>query len=236
MSNNYYSGKFIPSIVKWGKITMLMGIFTMFLPALVVSIIFKSMPPVSAIIAGTISQIAVSGAFYVVEPISYFPVLGIPGTYLTFLSGNTSNMRLPCSSVAQEAAGVEFGTEKGSIISTIGIAVSILVNVGILTVGAIGGNVIINAMPAGFKTALTFLLPALYGAVFGQFAIARPKLAGVAVVIAFGMNWLLKNGFLNFLPGTASYAVTLVAVFGSIFAASQIYKKELKDTAETEEK
>ena len=155
--------------------------------------------------------------------------MGIPGTYLTFLSGNTSNMRVPCSSVAQEAAGVEMGTEKGSVISTIGIAVSIIVNVVILTVGAVAGNAIISAMPASMKDALNFLLPALYGAVFGQFAISRPKLAGVAVIIAFGMNWLLKNNFLSFFPGTPSYVVILVAVFGSIFAGRLIYKKELTE-------
>lgn len=229
MNKQYYSETYIPSIIKWGKLTLLLGILTSFLPALVVSVVFGHMPPVSAIIAGTISQISVSGAFYVVEPISYFPILGIPGTYLTFLSGNTSNMRVPCSSVAQEAAGVEMGTDKGSVISTIGIAVSILVNIAILTVGAVGGNVIISAMPEGLKAALNFLLPALYGAVFGLFAIARPKLAGVAVVIAFGMNWLLKNNFLSFFPGTPSYVVILVAVFGSIFAGSLIYKKELQD-------
>ena len=229
MKNDYYSKTYIPNIIRWGKITMLLGIITCFLPAIVISVVYGHMPPVSAIIAGTISQISVSGAFYIVEPISYFPILGIPGTYLTFLSGNTSNMRVPCSSVAQEAAGVEMGTEKGSVISTIGIAVSIIVNVVILTVGAVAGNAIISAMPASMKDALNFLLPALYGAVFGQFAISRPKLAGVAVIIAFGMNWLLKNNFLSFFPGTPSYVVILVAVFGSIFAGRLIYKKELTE-------
>ena len=229
MNNDYYSKTYMPSIIRWGKITMLLGILTCFLPALVISFVYGHMPPVSAIIAGTISQISVSGAFYIVEPISYFPILGIPGTYLTFLSGNTSNMRIPCSSVAQEAAGVQLGTEKGSIISTIGIAMSILINIAILTVGAIAGSAILNILPEGVKSALNFLLPALYGAVFGQFAVSRPKLAAVAVVIAFGMNWLLKNCFLFFLPGTPSYAVTLVAVFGSIFMARILYKKELED-------
>ena len=107
MNNDYYSKTYMPSIIRWGKITMLLGILTCFLPALVISFVYGHMPPVSAIIAGTISQISVSCAFYIVEPISYFPILGIPGTYLTFLSGNTSNMRIPCSSVAQEAAGVD---------------------------------------------------------------------------------------------------------------------------------
>lgn len=167
MNKEYYNKVYIPGIVKWGKITMLLGIITCFGPALVISVVYGCMPPVSAIIAGTIAQISVSGAFYIVEPISYFPILGIPGTYLTFLSGNTSNMRVPCSSVAQEAAGVEMGSDKGSVVSTIGIAVSIIVNIVILTIGAIAGNAIIGMMSEGFKQALNFLLPALYGAVFG---------------------------------------------------------------------
>ena len=199
MNKEYYNKVYIPDIVKWGKITMLLGIITCFGPALVISVVYGCMPPVSAIIAGTIAQI------------------------------NTSNMRVPCSSVAQEAAGVEMGSDKGSVVSTIGIAVSIIVNIVILTIGAIAGNAIIGMMPEGFKQALNFLLPALYGAVFGQFAITRPKLGVVAVVIAFAMNWLMKNGFLSFFPGTPSYVVILVAVFGSIFAGKIIYKKELED-------
>lgn len=227
MNDNYYSKTYIPNIVKWGRITLLLGIITCFGPAVVISFVYGYMPPISAIIAGTIAQISVSGAFYIVEPISYFPILGIPGTYLTFLSGNTSNMRVPCSSIAQEAAGVEMGTEKGSVVSTIGIAVSIIINVAILTIGAVTGSAIVEIIPAGMKEALNFLLPALFGAVFGQFAISRPKLGGVAAVIAIGMTWLLKNGFMSFLPGTPSYVVILVSVFGTILIGKQIYKKEL---------
>ena len=162
MNKEYYNKVYIPDIVKWGKITMLLGIITCFGPALVISVIYGCMPPVSAIIAGTIAQISVSGAFYIVEPISYFPILGIPGTYLTFLSGNTSNMRVPCSSVAQEAAGVEMGSDKGSVVSTIGIAVSIIVNIVILTIGAIcrKRNYRYECQKE-FKQALNFLLPAL---------------------------------------------------------------------------
>ena len=91
MKNDYYSGTYIPGIVKWGKITLLLGIFAGFLPALVMA--FRGyMPPVSAIIAGTLMQISVSGAFYIVEPISYFPILGIPGKCgIAFISSFTGS-------------------------------------------------------------------------------------------------------------------------------------------------
>ena len=229
MDNKYYSETYMPGIIKWGKLTMLLGIVTMFLPPLVFSAVFDYWPPLSAILTGTLAQVSVSGAFYVVEPISYFPILGIPGTYMTFLSGNTSNMRLPCSSVAQEAAGVEFGSRQGTIISTIGIGVSVIVNIVILTIGAVGSNVILGLLPEAVTSALNFLLPALFGAVFGQFAVSRPKLAVVSILIVFAINWLNNNGFLGFLGGFAGSVVILVSVFGSIFAGRFIYKKELAD-------
>ena len=229
MDNKYYSETYMPGIIKWGKLPMLLGIITMFLPPLVFSAVFGYWPPLSAILTGTLAQVSVSGAFYVVEPISYFPILGIPGTYMTFLSGNTSNMRLPCSSVAQEAAGVEFGSRQGTIISTIGIGVSVIVNIVILTIGAVGSNVILGPLPEAVTSALNFLLPALFGAVFGQFAVSRPKLAVVSILIVFAINWLNNNGFLGFLGGFAGSVVILVSVFGSIFAGRFIYKKELVD-------
>ena len=229
MDNKYYSETYMPGIIKWGKLTMLLGIVTMFLPPLVFSAVFGYWPPLSAILTGTLAQVSVSGAFYVVEPISYFPILGIPGTYMTFLSGNTSNMRLPCSSVAQEAAGVEFGSRQGTIISTIGIGVSVIVNIVILTIGAVGSNVILGLLPEAVTSALNFLLPALFGAVFGQFAVSRPKLAVVSVLIVFAIHWLNNIGFLGFLGGFAGSVVILVSVFGSIFAGRFIYKKELAD-------
>ena len=124
---------------------------------------------------------------------------------------------------------MEMGTEEGSIISTIGIATSILVNVvNSYPWGAVAGSVILNILPAPVKEALKFPASRAFGAVFGQFAATRPKLGVVAAIIAIGMNWLMKLGFLSFIPGNPSYVVILVAVFGSIYAGKLLYKKELQ--------
>ena len=74
-----------------------------------------------------------------VEPISYFPIVGVAGTYMAFVSGNISNLRIPCAMIAQKAAGVEPGTDRGSIVATLGMAVSIIVNVIILAAGIFAG-------------------------------------------------------------------------------------------------
>ncbi|MBU5438706.1 hypothetical protein KQI42_11830 [Tissierella sp. MSJ-40] len=228
MKNNVYDNEFIPSIIKYGRITLFLGMLLALGPALILALHFGYMPPIGAIIAGTLAQMSVSGAFYVVEPISYFPILGIPGTYMAFLSGNLVNMRIPCAVAAQEAAGVKQGTNEGAIISTLGIAVSILINIAILSIAVFLGSSVLASLPAEVTRVLNLILPALFGAVFGQFAIQRPKLGVVAITIAGFMTFLLKQGFLSFLPGTPSYAVILVSVFGTIAAGKKIYGKELQ--------
>lgn len=228
MNKNYYEQEFIPQIIKYGRTTILLGIILSLVPALVLTFVFGYKPPIEAIIAGTLAQMSVSGAFYIVEPISYFPILGIPGTYMAFLSGNLVNMRIPCAVSAQKAAEVEEGTNEGAIVSTLGIAVSIIINVLFLSIAVFLGSSVLSSLPKEVIRILNLILPALFGAVFGQFAVQRPKLGGVAIVIAGIMTFLLKKGFLAFLPGTPTYAVIIVSVFGTILAGRKIYAKELE--------
>lgn len=223
--NNDYHSEYIPYIVKWGRITNLLGVVLSFGPILVLSLVFGLTPEVNTIISGAVAIWSVIALFWVIEPVSYFPILGIPGTYMSFLSGNISNLRLPCSAVAQEAAGVEVGSEKGSIIATLGIAVSIIVNVVILTIGVIAGTSILGAMPPSVTDALGYILPALFGAIFAQFATAQPKIGAVALVIGLGMTWLMNHGYLSFLPGYPAYAVILVCVFGTILISKWMHGK-----------
>lgn len=220
-----FDQEYIPYINKWGRLTNLIGIVFALLPCLVCTFVFNLRPGIGAIIAGFVMQASVSGVFWFVEPISYFSVLGVPGTYMSFLSGNIGNLRLPASVAAQEAAGVEPGTEKGTIIATIGVAISILVNIVILTIGVILGSSVLGSLPQNVVAALNNILPALFGAMLGQQFIANPKIGTVAVILAGGMIALNKYGFLAFLPGNPSYAIIIVAVFGSILIGRQMYNK-----------
>lgn len=222
MKGNYYSNEYIPSIVKWGKITLLLGIILSFAPIFVVSVIMGYMPPIDAIIAGAVAQIGAFGVLYVVEPISYFPILGVPGTYLSFLAGNIGNMRVPCSITAQESAGVETGTEKGSVVSTIGISISIIVNIVILTMGILLGSSILASLPESITNALNLILPALFGAVFGQFAVKDLRLGLISLAIAAIMTSIVRAGLLGFLPGNPVYMIIIVSVFGTIMIGKKL--------------
>ena len=101
-----YDKEYSPYCIKWGRLTSLVGVVVSFAPLVILAVVFKIMPPLNAILAAATIRISACLVYYFIEPISFQPVLGIPGTYMAFLSGNLSNLRVPCSSVAQKAAGV----------------------------------------------------------------------------------------------------------------------------------
>nr|WP_312575881.1 hypothetical protein [Sedimentibacter sp.] len=229
LSISPYDDEYIPYIIKWGRATNLIGIVLAYIPALVLLLIFDLKPPIGAVFAGFVMQASVSGVFWFVEPISYFPVLGIPATYMSFLSGNIGNLRLPASVAAQEAASVEAGTEQGTIIATLGVAVSMIVNIVVLTIGVVLGASVLSKLPPNVVTALNNILPALFGAMFGQQFISNPKIGTVAAILAGSMIMLGKLGLLSFLPGGYTYAIIIVAVFGSILIGKKMIKNNDKE-------
>ncbi len=197
-----YDEEYIPYSIKWGRLTSLLGVAASFFPVIILSFVFKIVPALDAIVAAATIRISACLVYYFIEPISFPPVLGIPG--------NLSNLRVPCSSVAQKAAGVEEGTPQGAVLSTIGIAVSIVVNLAILTLGVFLGAQVIALIPASLVSALVYLVPALYGAMLMQMVLYAPKIAAISVPLSLITLAISKTGVFD-----SSMAI-LISVFGSI--------------------
>lgn len=212
---------YMKSITKIGRITMILGAIVSILPASIMTWGFGFNPGLGAIMAGAISQISASGAFYFSEPISYFPIVGRAGLYMGFLSGNLVNMRIPAAVSAVEGSGYKSGTDEGAIMGTIGIGVSIWVGIIFLLISVLAGQTVLSTLPEGFTKMLSLIIPALFGGVFAQFAVKSPKTGIFALAIAFIMTKVV-----TFIPGQPSFLVTLVSVFSTIaFAKNQLSKK-----------
>lgn len=216
MNGDFYKDEYTPQIHKIGKITGYLGVLLAFTPVILLAIVYGIVPKPAALLTAFISGASAFGVLWFVEPISYFPVVGPAGTYMAFLSGNISNMRIPCASMAQVAAEVEPGTEKGSVIATLGMAVSIIINVSVLTIGAILGTSVLAMLPDSIKAALNYLLPALFGALLVQFGMKMIKHSILMVVIAFALYFAIGMGVFNWLPGASNWLGTLGCVFISI--------------------
>ena len=226
-NNGVFHSEYIPSIIRIGRFTNLVGVLIGMLPGLVLVFIFGLRPQPQHILTGFLLIASMEGVFWFIEPISYYGVLGIPGTYMSFLSGNISNLRMPVAIAAQNAADVEPGSEKGTVISTIGIATSVVVNVLILTVGVILGSSILSLVPAEISAALTNIVPALFGALFAQQLVSDLKTGLVAAGLAVAVHLIgYYTPLLNWVPGGSYWLMMVVIIFGTIFIGRAISTKK----------
>ncbi len=103
-------------------------------------------------------------AIGLIEAFSYAPLLGIGGQYLSFITGNISNLKLPCAINAQQITKVEPGTEEHEIVTTIAIAVSSIVTTLIIIIGLIPLAIYQQEIVKVLKPISPYVMPAIFGA------------------------------------------------------------------------
>ena len=223
-----YKNDYLPYIVRVGKITSWLSLPLIFIPALVVVIFFGARPDSGGVITGLIGLCSAMLAWYIVDPVTLYPILHIPGMYMTYLCGNSKEIRAPAATAALSAAGVEAGTEHGTIVAGISIAVSIFISVGTMTVVAILGNAILAVLPETVLHALNYLLPSLFGTMCMQRILLDPKSSLIILPISIVLKFMSMNGFFSFLPFGGGYAQILLCVIVGVIVARIIHKDKLK--------
>ena len=220
MNNQEFDKLWKGPVIKIGMYTFLSAAVLSFLPVLYLYVVHGVIPPLSIALKSWGMIAALFGAFYIVEPVSYYAILGLAGTYMSFLAGNISNLRLPCAAMALEATDTPSGTKEAEVVSTLGIAGSIITNLIGVTLAAFVGTALIKVFPPVIADAFrTYTVPAIFGAVFGQFAIKFPKLG----IIGFGIPVILR--LTTSLP---AWALIIASVFGTIIAAKLMNDREKK--------
>lgn len=118
---------YMDSVHFYGRVWGLTMAALLFAVPLVLCIIFKAVPKWDALAEGLLATLPMYWAVGFIEVFTYVPMLGAGGTYLSFVTGNISNLKLPCAVDAMDRAGVKATSEEGEVISTISIAVSSIV-------------------------------------------------------------------------------------------------------------
>lgn len=179
--------------------------------------------------AAVISPFIIMALSGVAEPIIYSPMVGVNGMYLSFLTGNLSNLKIPCVVKAQEIAGTKRGTEENEIVATIAIAASTLVTILILAVMVLCLAVIPNLteMIEGapyLKPAFGCVIYALFGSLGGKYIVKNPKLAAFPIVIIVILSVVL--GIVGMDPGSAYLFVGIAVCL--VFAVLQMVREKRK--------
>ena len=125
------------SVHRIGRVTILTCIVLSLGIPLMVWMAFGIMPPSKSLITGIITVSSFMIPVSMAEILSFYPILGPGGLYISYTTGNITNLKVPCAAIGMEAAEVEPATKEGDIISTIAMAGSVIVCELILVLGVI---------------------------------------------------------------------------------------------------
>lgn len=219
--NDYLDGKFMNSMHRDGRIWNISMMILLMLFPVAVGLIFSAMPDWAAVGMGLLATAPMYWAVAIVEVITFVPMLGAGGSYLAFVTGNISNLKLPCALNALDTNGVKAQSEEGEIISTIAIAVSSIVTTVIIVIGVI---LIVPLTPVlenpVLDPAFAQLLPALFGALGVVFVSKNWKIAIAPVTLMLIL--------FIFVPAINTSSVGIMVPVGVLFTLGVswlLYKK-----------
>lgn len=174
-------------MIKRGRLTTLIAALLTFLPALYLWLALDFKPSWSLIGQGWAIILSSYLIIYFVEPLGFYPVMGLSGIYIGYLAGNIPSVRLPAMLSAQLATGCEAGTKRGELVGTIAIGMSVFVNLAFVTLAAITGVAILNVLPPFIVSAFNYTLPAILGGVIAQYfkknKVFVPLILAICVVL-----------------------------------------------------
>ena len=186
-----------------------------------VCILFDTMPQWNSLLLGLVATAPMYWAVGAIETVTFVPMLGAGGSYLSFVTGNISNLKLPCALNALEQNGVSANSEEGEVVSTIAIAVSSIVTTIIIILGVL---LIVPLTPIlqapALQPAFDQMLPALFGGLGVAFVSKNWKIA--LAPIALMLILFIFVPALN--AGTVGIMVPVSALF-TIGIARILYKR-----------
>ena len=171
-----------------GRITLILAVVML----VAVPFVIGAINGVSPAWGGFLSGFAKVGLIYIpvaiVEFLVYTPMLGVGGSYLSFITGNVTNMKIPCVMNAKEIAGTESGTPEHEIISTISVATSAIVTTLVIVAGVI---LLVPLQPVlqaeVLLPAFNNVVPALFGALGLKYFIKSPQIAVIPLALMSGL-------------------------------------------------
>ena len=175
---------YIDSVHRDGRIWNLSVMILLLVFPVTVAFLFGVKPDWKALGVGLIATCPMYWAVGLIETFTFVPMLGAGGSYLSFVTGNISNLKLPCALNALEQNEVSANSEEGEIISPIAIATSSIVTTLIIIIGVICIVPLRPILEAPvLEPAFQQILPALFGGLGVAFVSKNWKIAATPILL-----------------------------------------------------
>ena len=212
---------YMDSVHRDGRIWNLTVMVLLMAFPLTVAALFSVTPDWKALGLGLVATAPMYWAVGVIETVTFVPMLGAGGSYLSFVTGNISNLKLPCALNALEQNEVGANSEEGEVISTIAIATSSIVTTVIIIIGVICIAPLTPVLSAPvLQPAFQQILPALFGGLGVAFVSKNWKIAVAPIALMLVLFIFIPA--LN--EGTVGIMVPVSALF-TIAVGRILYKR-----------
>lgn len=210
-----------------GRTSIAIALLLFFSVPMVIILVYKIEVDIKALITATIPVAMLFAPIAIAELISYYPILGAGASYVSFITGNVTNMKIPATLSGMSIVDAEPGSEEGQIIAVLASGTSSIVTTLILFMGlmflsnfiapilqdpvwkpafdnlmpALFGAIAIGYFIKDFKISiLPFILVTIIAAVLGlqKFGLARSYILVVCMVLTCVQSYFMyKSGFLT---------------------------------------
>lgn len=205
---------------RYGKIWIWTAVFIVLLVPVAICVYYNAWPEATAVLKGLLGVAPIFWTVGLIEVITYTPMLGVGGTYLSFVTGNVTSLKAPSALTAMENAEVKPGSEEGEVISTIAIAVSSIVTTIVLAVGVCVLALITPILNSpDLAPAFDNILPALFGGL-GVVYISKNWKLSVAPIIFMVVLFVLVPSLASSVGVLVPVGVIIALIVGRI-----MYKK-----------
>lgn len=212
------------SIHREGRIWTLVTLGFLLLVPFLMGLVLGAMPEMNGFLKGFFNVAIIYYPTSLVEYLIYVPMLGPGASYLSFITGNLANLKIPCAINAREIADARVGTPENEIISTLSVATSSLVTVVVLALGVL---LLVPLQPVLGSPVLTpafdNVVPALFGALGLKYFLKGKRFAAIPLV--------LSSALCIFVPSLIGQTSVVLIVIGALTIAVSFvfYKKGALD-------
>ena len=182
------------SLHRIGKITLIISMIALIAIPFIIGFINGVMPDGKGFLTGFAKVGIIYIPVAIVEFLVYAPMLGVGGSYLSFITGNVTNMKIPCVMNAADIAGTKSGTAEHEIVSTISVATSAIVTTLVIVAGVV---MLVPLQPVLQQElllpAFNNVVPALFGALGLKYFAKSPKIAVIPLVLMSALCILVPS-------------------------------------------
>ncbi len=193
---------YFDSVHIWGRVWSIGALLVLFSLPVAISVYYNAWPEANFVFEALLKLVPLYWITSIIEVITFTPMLGAGGAYLSFVTGNITNLKLPCALNAMEQAKVKSNSEEGEIISTIAVGASAITTTLIIAVGVILFSPVLDDLRSSetLKPAFSYVSAALFGALGASYLKKHwkisifPVLVGIIILLimpTFGVSTLL---------------------------------------------